>query len=119
MFYRQNGDMISAKFGANDIRLGQLVTVDASGNAKAGEAGKPFLGVAAENTADVFRGEEVRIHAEGVFAFEKTSAVATDLGKDVKIAGASKVELSTQTADVVIGKIVGIKSESEVLVKIK
>lgn len=56
MFYRQNGDVISAKFGANDIKIGQIVTVDETGNAKAGEAGKDFLGIALENTADVIRG---------------------------------------------------------------
>lgn len=119
MFYRQNGDVISAKFGANDIKIGQIVTVDAAGNAKAGEAGKDFLGIALENTADVIRGNEVRICTEGVFELGKDSAVATDLGKGVKIVDADKVAVVSASADVKIGQIVGIVNESKVLVKIK
>ena len=119
MFYRQNGDVISAKFGANDIKIGQIVTVDETGNAKAGEAGKDFLGIALENTADVIRGNEVPICTEGVFELNKDSAVATDLGKGVKIVGADKVAVASTSADVKIGQIVGIVNESKVLVKIK
>lgn len=119
MFYRQNGDVISAKFGANDIKIGQIVTVDATGNVKAGEAGKDFLGIALENTADVIRGNEVRICTEGVFELGKDSAVATDLGKGVKIVDADKVAVASTSADVKIGQIVGIVNESKVLVKFK
>ena len=119
MFYRQNGDVISAKFGANDIKIGQIVTVDAAGNAKAGEAGKDFLGIALENTADVIRGNEVRICTEGVFELGKDSVVATDLGKGVKIVDADKVAVVSASADAKIGQIVGIVNESKVLVKIK
>lgn len=119
MFYRQNGDVISAKFGANEIKIGQIVTVDGDGNAKAGEAGKDFLGIATENTADVIRGNEVRICTEGVFELNKDSAVATDLGKGVKVTGADKVAVVAAPTDAKIGQIVGIVNESKVLVKIK
>lgn len=119
MFYRQNGEMISVKFGANEIKIGQIVTVDEAGNAKAGEAGKDFLGIALENTADVIRGNEVRICTEGVFELGKDSAVATDLGKGVKIVSANKVDITSAPTDVKIGQIVGIVNESKVLVKIK
>lgn len=119
MFYRQNGDIISAKFGANEIKIGQIVTVDEAGNAKAGEAGKDFLGIAIENTVDVIRGNEVRICTEGVFELGKDSAVVTDLGKGVKVAGVNKVAVAEAPTDVKIGQIVGIVNESKVLVKIK
>ncbi len=119
MFYRQNGDIMSVKFGANEIKIGQIVTVDEAGNAKAGEAGKDFLGIALENTADVIRGNEVRICTEGVFELGKDSAVATDLGKGVKIVGANKVAVASAPTDAKIGQIVGIVNESKVLVKIK
>lgn len=119
MFYRQNGEVISAKFGANEIKIGQIVTVDETGNAKAGEAGKDFLGIALENTADVIRGNEVRIYTEGVFELSKDSAVATDLGEGVKIVSANKVAIASAPTDVKIGQIVGIVNESKVLVKIK
>ena len=59
---RQDGDLISAPFGDNTINRGQLVTVDATGKAKAAEAGaKPFLGVAMENTSSLVK-DEVRIY---------------------------------------------------------
>lgn len=119
MFYRQNGDIISVKFGTNEIKIGQIVTVDEAGNAKAGEAGKDFLGIALENTADVIRGNEVRICTEGVFELGKDSVVATDLGKGVKIVGTNKVAIASAPTDVKIGQIVGIVNESKVLVKIK
>ena len=112
MFYRQNGEVISAKFGANEIKIGQIVTVDEAGNVKAGEAGKDFLGIALENTADVIR-------TEGVFELRKDSAVATDLGKGVKIVSANKVDITSAPTDVKIGQIVGIVNDSKVLVKIK
>lgn len=117
-YLRQNGDLISAPFGENVIVRGQLVTVDASGNAIAGETGqKAFLGVADENSADMLN-DRVRIYAEGAFLLEKDSAVATDLGKDVAIASPTKVTTTTTSATVV-GKIVEIVDGSHVFVKLK
>ena len=54
-----------------------------------------------------------------MFELGKDSAVATDLGKGVKIVNADKVAVASASADVKIGQIVGIVNESKVLVKIK
>jgi len=80
---------------------------------------QPVSQPALENTADVIRGNEVRICTEGVFELSKDSVVATDLGKGVKIVSANKVDITSAPTDVKIGQIVGIVNESKVLVKIK
>lgn len=117
-FNYQVGDRIAVKFGNNSIEAGDLVTVDTTGNGKAGEAAKPFLGVAAESTASTIK-DYISVLTEGVVKVAKASAVATDLGKDVKVKSATSVELSTQNTDIIVGKIVEVVSDSEVLIKLK
>lgn len=117
-FIRQNGDLIAAPYGENEIVRGQLVTVDASGNAKAGETGqKVFLGVADQSTAELTTGS-IRIWTEGAFQFGIASAVATDLGKAVAIATPGTVTTTTASATV-IGVIVEVIDTKNVMVKLK
>ena len=117
-FNYQVGDRIAVKYGTNAIEAGNLVTVDTAGNGKAGEAAKPFLGVATESTAGSIK-DYISVLTEGVVKVAKASAVATDLGKDVKVKDATSVELTATNTDIVIGKIVEVVSDSEVLIKLK
>lgn len=114
----QKGDRIAVKYGANTIEAGEFVTVDTKGAVEAGKAAKPFLGVALESTYNA-RGENITVLTEGIVKVKKATAAATDLGKDVKIVDSRTVDVSTTNTDIVVGKIVEIVSDNEVLVKIK
>lgn len=117
-FLRQDGDLISAPFGSNVINRGQLVTVDASGNARAAETGaKPFLGVAMESTGSLIKGE-VRVYRTGVFQLAIDSVTAADLGKVVAIAAADKVTTTTSATAPAIGQIVEVIDNKTVGVRL-
>ena len=117
-FIRQNGDLIAAPYGENEIVRGQLVTIDASGNAKAGETGqKTFLGVADESTSELIK-DSIRIWTEAAFQFGIASVAAADLGKAVAIATPGTVTTTTASATV-IGVIVEIIDTKTVMVKLK
>lgn len=118
-YYRQEGDLISAPFGTNEIKSGQLVTVDASGNAKAGETGaKPFLGIAMEDTASLAGKSVVRIWKTGVFPIAIDAAAATDLGKTVAIATPDKVTTTTSGTAPAVAQIVEIIDETTVGIRL-
>jgi len=105
-FLRQDGDLISAPFGSNVINRGQLVTVDASGNAKAAEVGvKPFLGVAMESTGGLIK-NEVRVYRTGVFQLAIDAVAAADLGKTTVSATAPAIG---QIVEVIDNKTVGVR----------
>ena len=117
-FLRQDGDLISAPFGSNVISRGQLVTVDASGNAKAAEAGvKPFLGVAMENTSSLIK-DEVRVYRTGVFQLAIDAVAAADLGKAVAIATPDKVTTTVSSTAPAIGQIVEVIDNKTVGVRL-
>ncbi len=117
-YFRQDGDLISAPFGTNEITRGQLVTVDASGNAKAGETGvKPFLGVAMESTSSTINGV-LRVWRTGVFPIGIASAAAADLGKAVAIATPDTVTTTTSGTAPAIGQIVEIIDNKTVGVRL-
>lgn len=117
-FLRQDGDLISAPFGTNVINRGQLVTVDAAGNAKAAEAGaKPFLGVAMEGTSSLVK-NEVRVYRTGVFQLAIDSVAATDLGKAVAVATPDKVTTTVSATTPAIGQIVEVIDNKTVGVRL-
>ncbi len=117
-YLRQDGDVMAAPYGDNVIEQGQLVTVDAEGNAKAGETGqKVFLGVADESVTGI-TSDQVRIRTEGAFQLAIDAVAAADLGKDVQILTPTSVKLHTGN-NTVVGKIVEIVDNSTVFVKLK
>lgn len=117
-YFRQDGDLIAAPFGANAIERGQLVTVDASGNAKAAETGtKPFLGVAMEDTATTLN-DKLRVYRTGVFPLGIASATAVDLGKSVAVATPTTVTTTVSGTAPAIGQIVEIIDSKTVGVRL-
>ncbi len=118
---RREGVLISVDAGlTNTIYAGTLVTVDASGNAKAGEANTPFIGVAMEGTGDV-EGTKIRVWTEGTFEFNITSVAATDLGKTVKVGDDNTVALADENTanNQVVGKIVEVVDTTNGKVRVK
>lgn len=118
---RREGVLISVDAGlTNTIYAGTLVTVDASGNAKAGETNTPFIGVAMEGTGDV-EGTKIRVWTEGAFEFNIASVAATDLGKTVKVGDDNTVALADENTanNQVVGKIVEVVDTTNGKVRVK
>ena len=117
---RQEGVLVDVLHNDNTIYAGAIVTADGDGYAHAGQAGKPVIGVAMEDTPADGR-EYIRVYTEGVVEFAGTGFTQEDLGKLV-IVGSDDHSVALAgddaAANQIVGKIININSATSVRVKL-
>ena len=117
---RQEGVLVDVLHNDNTIYAGAIVTADGDGYAHAGQAGKPVIGVAMEDTPADGR-EYIRVYTEGVVEFAGTGFTQKDLGKLV-IVGSDDHSVALAgddaAANQIVGKIININSATSVRVKL-
>lgn len=121
---RQEGVLVDVALGAVKVFKGSNLNYNASGFAvkSSDTASEAFAGVAMEtvdNSAGTAGDKYVRVWKEGVFSMTASGATQAWVGQNVCAVDDNVVALAaTTTNDVIVGRVVGFISATEVRVKI-